>query len=47
MFEQEGVLVNGVVGEAKTMLIDANMMLEVMIKNYKERGVTMYTPFGN
>ena len=47
MFENEGVLINGVVGEAKTMLIDANKMLEVMIKNYKEKGVTMYTPFGS
>ncbi|MCK6648323.1 MAG: AAC(3) family N-acetyltransferase [Bacteroidia bacterium] len=47
MFEKEGVLVNGVVGEAKTMLIDAQKMLEVMIKNYNDKGVTMYTPFGN
>ncbi len=46
MFEKEGVLVNGMVGEAKTMLIDAQKMLEVMIKNYNEKGVTMYTPFG-
>lgn len=47
MFEKEGVLMNGVVGEAKTMLIDAQKMLEVMIKNYNDKGVTMYTPFGN
>ncbi|MCX6294825.1 MAG: AAC(3) family N-acetyltransferase [Bacteroidetes bacterium] len=47
MFEKEGVLVNGVIGEAKSMLIDANKMLEVMVKNYNEKGVTMYTPFGN
>lgn len=47
MFEKEGVLINGIVGEAKTMLIDANKMLEVMIKNYKEKGVTMYTPLGS
>ncbi len=47
MFEQEGVLVNGTIGEANSMLIDANKMLEVMIKNYNEKGVTMYTPFGN
>jgi aminoglycoside 3-N-acetyltransferase len=46
MFEKEGVLVNGEIGEAKSMLIDANKMLEVMIRNYKERGVTMYTPHG-
>jgi aminoglycoside 3-N-acetyltransferase len=47
MFEMENVLVNGKIGEAKSMLIDANKMLEVMIRNYNERGVTMYTPFGN
>lgn len=47
MFEKEGVLINGVIGEAKSMLIDANRMLEVMVKNYKEKGITMYTPFGS
>lgn len=47
MFEKEGVLVNGMIGEAKSMLIDANKMLEVMIRNYNEKGVTMYTPFGD
>jgi aminoglycoside 3-N-acetyltransferase len=47
MFEKEGVLVNGFVGEAKSMLIDAEKMFAVMIKNYKEKGVTMYTPFGD
>ena len=47
MFEQSETLINGTIGEAKSMLIDANKMLEVMIKNYNEKGVTMYTPFGN
>jgi aminoglycoside 3-N-acetyltransferase len=47
LFEKEGVLQNGYVGEAKTMLIDANKMLEVMIKNYTDKGITMYTPFGS
>ncbi|MBA3705254.1 MAG: AAC(3) family N-acetyltransferase [Bacteroidetes bacterium] len=46
LFENEKVLVNGIVGEAKSMLIDANKMLEVMMKNYEEKGVTMYTPLG-
>lgn len=46
MFEKEGVLINGIIGEANSMLIDANLMLEVMIKNYNEKGVTMYTPLG-
>lgn len=47
IFINEKVLVDGFVGEAKTMLIDANKMLEVMIKYYNEKGVTMYTPFGS
>jgi aminoglycoside 3-N-acetyltransferase len=47
LFENEKVLVNGMIGEAKSMLIDANKMLEVMIKKYNEKGVTMYTPFGS
>ena len=46
LFEQEGVLVNGMIGGAKSMLIDADKMLEVMIRSYREKGVTMYTPFG-
>ncbi|MCW3085879.1 MAG: hypothetical protein JWP12_3245 [Bacteroidetes bacterium] len=47
MFEREQVLVNGMIGEAKSMLIDADAMLQSMIKNYNEKGVTMYTPFGS
>lgn len=46
MFEKEDVLKNGMIAEANSMLIDANKMLEVMIKNYNEKGVTMYTPYG-
>jgi len=46
LFEKEGVLVNGMIGEAKSMLIDADKMFKVMIKYYNEKGVTMYTPFG-
>ncbi|MCW3104595.1 MAG: hypothetical protein JWO09_3035 [Bacteroidetes bacterium] len=46
LFEKEGVLVNGMIGGAKSMLIDADKMLEVMIRSYREKGVTMYTPFG-
>ena len=47
MFAKEGVLVDGLIGEAKSMLIDADKMLHVMIKYYNEKGVTMYTPFGS
>lgn len=46
LFEKEGVLVNGKIGEADSMLIDANRLLEVMIKYYYSDGVTMYTPHG-
>ncbi len=47
IFEKELVLLNGKIGEAEAMLIDAALMLEVMIKQFNERGVTMYTPYGN
>jgi aminoglycoside 3-N-acetyltransferase len=46
IFEKEQVLVNGMIGEAKSMLIDADKMLQTMIKYYNEKGVTMYTPYG-
>ncbi len=46
VFLKEGVLVDGTVGEANSMLIDAEKMLETMIRYYKEKGVTMYTPNG-
>jgi aminoglycoside 3-N-acetyltransferase len=46
IFEKNGVLITGKVGEAETMLINAKKMLEVMVKEYHERGVTMYTPYG-
>jgi len=46
LFEKEGILKHGVVGEAQTTLIDAKSLLEVMIKHYNEKGITMYTPYG-
>jgi aminoglycoside 3-N-acetyltransferase len=46
LFEKEGILTRGTVGETFATLIDAKGLLDVMIKNYNERGVTMYTPFG-
>jgi aminoglycoside 3-N-acetyltransferase len=42
LFEKHGVLQHVVIGEAKTLLIDAKGMLDVMIKEYRENGVTMY-----
>lgn len=46
LFEKEKVLTNDQIGDAKTMLIDAKKMLEVMIEYYNGDGVTMYTPYG-
>lgn len=46
LFENEKVLTNDQIGDAKTMLIDANEMLDVMIRYYNGDGVTMYTPYG-
>jgi aminoglycoside 3-N-acetyltransferase len=47
LFEKEGILKHSTIGEASATLIDAKGLLDVMIKNYNERGVTMYTPFGS
>ena len=46
LFEKEGILQNGKIGEADAMLLDAGKLLEVMIKYYYSDGVTMYTPQG-
>lgn len=46
LFEKEKILQHGNVGESSATLIDAKKLLDVMIKNYYESGVTMYTPFG-
>jgi aminoglycoside 3-N-acetyltransferase len=47
MFETEGVLKKVKIGNADTLLLDAEKMLEVMINKYHEKGVTMYTPKGS
>jgi aminoglycoside 3-N-acetyltransferase len=46
MFVENGVVRKGQIGKAKTLCFDAALMLDVMIKEYHERGVTMYTPHG-
>jgi aminoglycoside 3-N-acetyltransferase len=46
IFIKEDVLQIGKIGEAKSMIIDADKMLQVMIKYFKQYGVTMYTPYG-
>lgn len=47
IFENHGVLQKVKIGQADTLLCDAKGFFEVMIKEYKERGVTMYTPSGS
>lgn len=46
MFEAKGVMQRVQIGNAPTLLFDAAKMLEVMIAEYDENGVTMYTPQG-
>lgn len=46
-FEKAGFLKHFKIGLADCMLIDAFAMHEWMLKNYFEKGITMYTPNGN
>src|SRR6185295_12026716 len=46
LFEREGIVKLGVVGEASANLIQAKGLLDVMIRNYHENNITMYTPLG-
>lgn len=46
LFEQKGVLKYAEIGKAKTLVFDAAEMLRVMMDEYHENGVTMYTPNG-
>lgn len=46
LFEQKGVLNKVKIGNANTLLVDAKAMLSLMIKEYQNNGVTMYTPNG-
>lgn len=46
-FISAGVLKEYTIGQAQSLLIDAAGMFQTMLTNFKERGVTMYTPYGN
>lgn len=46
LFQREGVAKAVQLGEANTWLFDAKKMFECMLKNYQEKGITMYTPHG-
>ena len=45
-FVEAGILVDGAIGEAASMLIDAHGLLDTMIDRFNRLGVTMYTPKG-
>mgnify|MGYP000487900912 CR=1 FL=1 len=47
MFENEKALERCRIGEAETLLVDAKLFLDAMIRQYNENGVTMYTPKGS
>jgi aminoglycoside 3-N-acetyltransferase len=47
LFESKGVFKRTSIGQAKTLVFDASKMLEVMIDEYQNNGVTMYTPHGD
>jgi aminoglycoside 3-N-acetyltransferase len=47
LFEKEGVLKRFHIGKASCLFVDARSMFETMLKNYKEHGITMYTPLGS
>jgi aminoglycoside 3-N-acetyltransferase len=46
LFKKEGALKTVKIGQADALVADAKKFLEVMIKAYNEKGVTMYTPDG-
>ncbi len=47
MFEREGVLHRAKVGNADSLVVDAQGLLRVMLEQYYQNGVTMYTPQGS
>lgn len=47
LFKERNVLEIVKFGNASTLLLDAKKMLDIMIDEYKENGVTMYTPNGS
>ncbi len=46
MFTEKGVASRSKLGKAETWVLDADKMLKVMIAEYTDKGVTMYTPQG-
>ena len=46
MFESEGVIHRACLGEASVLVVDAPRFFESMLRNFKEKNITMYTPYG-
>ncbi len=46
LFLAQGVMTEAKIGEARVLLTDAEKMFECMLREFHERGVTMYTPEG-
>ena len=46
-FEKAGFLKKVKIGNAPSLILDASEMYQHMLNQYKEKGVTMYTPFGS
>ena len=46
-FEKAGFLKKVKIGNAPSLILDASKMYQHMLNQYKEKGVTMYTPFGS
>ena len=46
LFVKKGVMKEERVGQARALLVDAAAMFTCMLEEYKENGVTMYTPEG-
>ena len=46
-FEKAGFLKRVKIGNAPSLILDASKMYHHMLKEYKDKGVTMYTPFGS
>ena len=47
MFEKNGVVKRCSIGEASTLVVAAKKLLDVMLEEYQQQGVTMYTPKGS
>ena len=46
LFVEKGVMKDVKVGKARALIVDAQKMLDCMLEEYEQRGVTMYTPNG-